>query len=75
MLTNLLFLYLKGIKAACFGHFLWPISWDLHEYELKCVFFVVVVLLLICLVSLLLLVQSQGLKMGWGKSPPSVTES
>ena len=39
MLTNLLFLYLKGTKATCFGHFLWPISWDLHEYELKYVSF------------------------------------
>ena len=41
MLTNLLFFffYLKGTKAACFGHFLWPISWDLHQYELKYVSF------------------------------------
>ena len=46
-LMNLLFLCLKGIKAASFGHFLSCILGDLHMYEINLDF-----LLLICLASI-----------------------
>ena len=46
-LMNLLYLCLKGIKAASFGHFLGCILGDLHMYEINLDF-----LLLICLASI-----------------------
>ena len=66
--TNLLFLCLKSIKAACFGHFLGLISMRPPCTQLKFLF-----LLLICFVSILLLVQPQELRGVEGEIFPSLT--
>lgn len=67
--TNLLFLCLKGIKAAYFGHFSSPISMVPPYTWIKMCFFLY--LLLNCLVSISLLVQPQKLQRDRGEISPS----